>query len=318
VSRILVTRQIPQPGIDRLKEQFDEVQVFTENRDMEKQEIIAAMQDCDVLLCMLTNPIGKELMDSNPHLKGVCNYAAGYNNIDTAYAKQRGIKVCNTPDVLTESTADLTWALMLAAGRRVVEGDRLMRKKGFPGWEPMTLLGMDIYGKTLGIIGLGRIGLAVATRACGFGMKVLYYKASGPAANLPFKAEFTPKDKLLKESDFISIHTPLNSGTAHLIGERELRMMKKTAVLVNTSRGAVIDEKALVKALKEGQIFAAGLDVYENEPALAEGLAKLPNVVLLPHIGSASIETRTAMALLAADNAIAVLKNEPPPREVKI
>jgi glyoxylate reductase len=318
MSRILVTRQLPQPAIDKLKVQFDEVEVFAEDRDMTKQEIINSMRGCEVLLSMLTNPVDKELMESNPNLKGVCNYAAGYNNIDTTYARQAGIKVCNTPDVLTESTADLTWALMLAAGRRVAEGDRLMRKKGFPGWEPMTLLGMDIYGKTLGIVGLGRIGLAVATRACGFGMKVLYYKASGPAVVLSIKAEFVPKDRLFREADFISIHTPLAPGTRHLIGEKELKLMKPTAVLVNTSRGAVIDEEALVKALKNGTIFAAGLDVYENEPALAEGLSKLPNAVLLPHIGSASIETRTAMALLAADNAIAVLKGKTPPKEVII
>ncbi len=317
MSRVFVTRRIPQPGIDRLKEHFTDVEVFAGDRDMDKREIIAFMKRCEVLLSMLTNPIDRDVLESNPELKGVCNYAAGYNNIDLTFARQVGIKVCNTPDVLTESTADLAWALMLSVARRVMEGDRMMRQEGFPGWEPMLLLGMDLHHKTLGILGMGRIGQAVAARAIGFGMRVIYHKPSGPLSDLPFKAEFVPRDTLLKEADFISIHVPLTPGSRHMIGEREFGLMKNTAVLVNTARGPIVDEKALVNALKDGQIFGAGLDVFENEPALEPGLTGLPNVVLLPHIGSASIETRTAMALLAADNAIAVLKGEKPLYQVK-
>ena len=312
MSKVLVTRCLPQPGLDRLREVFDEVVVFTEDRDMTKAEIISALPGCDVIIPMLTNPIDLEVMDASPALKGICNYAAGFNNIDLGTAKQRGIVVTNTPDALTESTADLTWALLMAAARRLPEGERIMRKGEFRGWEPMLLLGQDIFGKTLGIIGLGRIGLAVAARALGFNMKILYYKSSGAVAHLPFAAEYVPLDGLLQCSDFVSIHTPLTPQTRHLIGERELALMKSSAVLVNTARGPVVDEAALVKALQEKRIFAAGLDVFEHEPELVPGLAELDNAVLLPHIGSASCETRTAMALLAADNAIAVLQGKPP------
>jgi glyoxylate reductase len=318
MSRILVTRQIPQPAIELLRQAFTEVEVFAQDRNMTSAEIMAAMQDCEVLLCMLTNPIDKAVMDSNPKLIGICNYAVGYNNIDVANAFAKGIIVCNTPEVLTETTADLTWALIMSASRRIVEGDCLMRKGGFPGWEPMLLLGRDVYQKTLGIIGMGRIGIAVAKRACGFGMRIIYYKASGVDDHLPFEAEYVTLETLLKDADIVTIHAPLTPATKHLIGERELNLMKQTAVLINTARGAIIDEKALVKALKTGKIFAAGLDVFENEPALEEGLADLPNVVLLPHIGSASIETRTNMALLAAENAIAIIKGTNPPARVML
>jgi len=316
MTRILVTRKLPQPGIDKLREVFNEVAVFSEEREMTKTELTSAMKNCDVLLCLLTNIVDKEVIDSNPHLKGICNYAVGYNNIDVEYAKSRGIIVCNTPDVLTETTADLTWALLMAAARRIAEGDKYMREGSFPGWEPMLMLGRDIYQKTLGIIGMGRIGKAVASRAVGFGMRIIYNKTSGPDLSLPFDAKFVDLDSLLKEADFISIHAPLTPQTKHLIGEREFGIMKNTAVFINTARGAIVDEKALVNALKHGKIFAAGLDVYENEPAMTEGLAELPNVVLAPHIGSASIETRTNMALLAAENAIAIVRKTKPPTEV--
>lgn len=316
MSRILITRKIPDLAIDKLRQAFSKVEVFQPDRNMTTDEIISAMQSCEVLLCMLTNPIGKAIIDSNPKLKGICNYAVGYNNLDVAYAHSKGIIVCNTPDVLTESTADLTWALIMSVSRRIVEGDNLMRKGKFTGWEPMMLLGRDVFGKTLGIIGMGRIGMAVAKRAIGFGMRIVYYKPSGAEANLPFEADYMPLSELLKASDIISIHAPLTAETKHLIGERELNMMKQTAVLINTARGPIIDEKALVIALKAGVIYAVGLDVYENEPSIEPELADLPNVVLLPHIGSASIETRTAMAILAAENAIAVLQGMEPPARV--
>jgi lactate dehydrogenase-like 2-hydroxyacid dehydrogenase len=312
MSKILVTRRIPQPGLDRLSKVFDEVVVFSGDRDMTKAELLQALPDCDILIPMLSNRIDQEVMDCAPALRGICNYAAGFNNIDLDYAKQKGIIVTNTPDVLTESTADLTWALLLAAARRLTEADAMLRRGEFKGWEPLLLLGQDVFSKTLGIIGMGRIGLAVAVRALGFNMKILYYKSSGAVADLPFAAEYVPLDELLQRSDFVSIHTPLTPQTRHLIGERELALMKPSAVLVNTSRGPVIDEQALVKALREKRIFAAGLDVFEAEPELAEGLKELPNTVLLPHIGSASLETRSTMALLAADNAIAILRGEQP------
>jgi glyoxylate reductase len=318
MSRVVVTRNIPQPGIDRLKQVFSEVEVFPYDRDVTKAELIDIMKGCDVLLCLLTSPIDKEVIDSNPNLKGICNYAVGFNNIDISYANSKGIIVCNTPDVLTETTADLTWALIMSACRRVLESDKLMRSGTFSGWEPMMMLGRDIYGKTLGIIGMGRIGQAVAMRATGFGMRIIYNKHSGPASDLPFKAEFVEFETLLKEADIISIHTPLTPQTRHLIGYKELAMMKRTTVLINTARGPIIDEKALVKALKNGDIFAAGLDVYENEPKMEDGLADLPNVVLLPHIGSATIETRTAMSLLAAENAIAIMQGKKPPTPITI
>lgn len=318
MSRIFITRTIPQPGIDRLKQVFDDVEVYPFERDITKTELISLMKECDVLLCLLTNIIDKEVIESNPKLKGICNYAVGFNNIDIPYAVSKGITVCNTPDVLTETTADLTWALIMSACRRVLEGDKLMRSGSFLGWEPMMLMGMDVYGKTLGILGMGRIGQAVAKRATGFGMRIIYSKQSGPYSDLPFMAEYVDLETLFKESDIISIHAPLTPQTRHLIGYSELLKMKQTAVLINTARGPIIDEKALVKALKNGDIFSAGLDVYENEPLLTDELVELSNVVLLPHIGSATIETRTNMALLASENAIAIMQGSKPPTPVTI
>jgi len=312
MPKILVTRRIPQPGLDRLQTCFDTVMVFDQGRDMTRAELLQALPDCDLLIPMLSNQIDKEVMDCAPVLKGICNYAAGFNNIDLAYAGQKGIIVTNTPDVLTESTADLTWALLLAAARRITEADAMLRRGEFKGWEPLLLMGQDLFRKTLGIVGMGRIGQAVAARAAGFGMRVIYYNSKCKVEGQTVNAECVDLDYLLKAADFISLHTPLTEQTRHLIGERELALMKPSAVLVNTSRGPVIDEAALVKALQEKRIFAAGLDVFEFEPKLAEGLKELPNTVLLPPIGSASLETRTAMALLAADNAIAILKGEPP------
>lgn len=312
MPKIFITRKIPQPGITKLKEVFDPVTVFPFDREMAKEEIISSMQGCDILLSMLTNPIDREVIDSNPNLKGICNYAVGYNNIDVEYAKEKGIIVTNTPEVLTETTADLAWALILACARRIIEGDTMMRTGQFDGWEPLLLLGQDVHHKTLGIIGLGRIGMAVANRAIGFGMNIIYYNGDFAVEDLPFPAQSVDLDDLLQAADIISLHVPLTEQTQHLIGERELNLMKPSAILINTSRGPIIDEAALVKALRDKHIFAAGLDVYEHEPDLTPGLRELPNVVLLPHIGSATIETRTAMAILAAENAVAIVKGEAP------
>jgi glyoxylate reductase len=312
MAKILVTRRIPQPGLDRLSECFDEVVVFPLDRDMTRAELISAVQGCEAILCMLTNVIDREVMDSAPSLRGICNYAVGYNNIDVASATGKGIIVTNTPDVLTETTADLTWALLMSCARRIVEGDTMMRAGQYVGWEPLLLLGRDVWGKTLGLIGMGRIGLAVARRAVGFGMRIIFHNSNCPVQGLDVPAECVELDHLLQTADFISIHAPLTDVTRHLIGKREFGLMQPTAILINTARGPIVDEAALVDALKEKRIFAAGLDVYENEPALAAGLKDLPNVVLMPHAGSASLETRTAMALLAADNAIAICQGEKP------
>ncbi len=275
------------------------------------------MKECaEALICLLTDNIDKKVISAAPKLKVISSYAVGYNNIEVEYATQLGIAVCNTPGVLTETTADLTWALILATCRRISESERFLRKGNFKGWEPMLMLGLDVYGKTLGIIGMGRIGQAVAKRATGFAMRIIYYNDVPVSNTLPFETTETDLQTLLKEADIITLHLPLTKETFHLIGKEEFALMKENAVLINTSRGAVIDEKELIKALSEKRIFSAGLDVYENEPDIPQELLALENVVLLPHIGSASIETRTKMALLAAENAIAVMEGRKPPAQV--
>jgi glyoxylate reductase len=261
----------------------------------------------DALLCLLTDRVDARLLERGDRLKIVANMAVGTDNIDLAAARRLGIPVSNTPDVLTEATADLAFGLLLAAARRLVWGDRLVRAGGFTGWAPMLGLGMDVVGRTLGIIGAGRIGRAVAARADGFRMEVLRTD----------KNAGVPLAELLERSDFVSLHVPLTPETHHLIGERELRRMRPHAVLVNTARGPIVDECALVRALQEGWIAAAGLDVFENEPELAPGLADLPNVVLAPHIGSATVGTRNRMAEIAAQNVVAVLEGKPIPNLVR-
>ncbi|MBP7310864.1 MAG: D-glycerate dehydrogenase, partial [Candidatus Cloacimonetes bacterium] len=246
---IFVTRAIPQPALDRLAEVF-ELRVNPHDRSLSPEEIISGVKDATALLCLLTDTIDKELMDSAPHLKVISSYAVGYNNIDVDYATSKGIAVCNTPGVLTESTADLAWALIMAACRRTVESDIYLRAGKFRSWEPMLMLGQDIHHKTLGIIGMGRIGQAVAKRATGFDMKILYHNLRPIQASLPFAAQAVALDDLLKEADIISIHAPLTPETKHLIAEREFGLMKATAVLINTARGAIVDETALIKALQ--------------------------------------------------------------------
>jgi len=306
--KIFVTRLLPKPAMEKLEEVFD-VKINPEDRVLSKQEIITGTKWCDLLLCLLTDTIDEEILSANPKLKGISNYAVGFNNIDVKAAARRKIPVCNTPGVLTDTTADMTWALIFANARRIVESDKFNRAGKFKGWGPMFFLGNDIFGKTLGIIGAGRIGTAVAKRAIGFKMKVLY------SDNFPNKkieksvnAEKVKFEHLLKKSDFVSIHVPLLPETTNMIGEKELKMMKKTAFLINTSRGPIVDEKVLVKALKENWIAGAGLDVYTNEPEMTEGLAECKNAVLTPHTASATIETRTKMGILAAENAIAMIK----------
>jgi len=311
--KIYVTRNLPQEGIDLLKTQF-EVDVNPHDRVATRQEIIAGIRGKDALLCLLTDEIDAEIMDAGPKLKVIANYAVGFDNIDIKAATERGIAVTNTPGVLTETTADLAWVLLMAVARRIVESDKFMRSGKFQGWAPMLYLGNDIHGKTLGIVGFGRIGRAVARRASGFDMRVLYAdRARAPEEHeKACNAVFCPLDTLLGESDFISLHVPLTESTRHLISSAQFDMMKESSILINTARGPIVDEKALVRALREGEIAGAGLDVYEQEPGFEPELAEMDNVVMVPHIGSASVETRTKMATMAASGAIDVLRGRMP------
>lgn len=311
-KKVFVTRALPPIAVSLLEKHFD-VTVNEEDKMLTKEELIEAIKDVDAVLCLLNDVIDAEVMDKAKNVRIFANYAVGYNNIDVAEATKRGIVITNTPDVLTDATADLAWGLLFAVARRIVESDKFTREGKFTKWAAKLFLGQDIVGKTLGIIGAGRIGKAFAKRSTGFDMKILYYnRRRDEGFEREFGATWVDKDTLLKESDYISIHTPLTEETYHLIGERELDLMKETAILINTSRGPVIDEKALVKALKAKQIWGAGLDVYENEPELEEGLKELDNVVLAPHIGSATIKTRDEMGRIAAENIIAVLSGKKP------
>lgn len=310
---VFVTRALPPPGLDMLREHY-EVEVNPYDRVLYKEEIIAGVNDRDALLCLLTDKIDRDIIEAGENLKIISNYAVGYNNIDVASATERGIIVTNTPGVLSETTADLVWALLMATARRIPEGDRFMREGRFRGWAPELMLGSDVYGKTLGIIGLGRIGQLVARRARGFNMKVLY---NNRRRKLNLEREmgikFAEMDELLKKSDFVSLHVPLTPETQGLIGERELGLMKPTAVLINTSRGTVVDEPALIRTLKEGRIRGAGLDVFWGEPTdLNPELYELENAVLAPHMGSASHETRSKMAGMAAQAVIDALEGKKP------
>jgi glyoxylate reductase len=290
-----------------------EVDYNESDRPLPRPEFLARLREADGLVCHIISTIDDDVLTACPRLSVVANVAVGYNNIDVAAARRRGVVVTNTPDVLTETTADFAWALLMAAARRVVEADRYARSGEWTVWQWDLLWGADIHGKTLGVVGFGRIGRAVARRALGFGMRVLYHDTlrADAASEHELKATAVELETLLRESDFVSLHTLLTPETRHLIGERTLRLMKKTAILVNASRGPVVDEAALARALSEGWIRAAGLDVFEDEPTIHPGLRPLPNVVLAPHIGSASHETRVAMATLAIRNCLAVLDGKP-------
>jgi len=315
--KVFVTRIIPDEGLNLILENCD-AEVWQEETPPPKEIIIDKIKDCEGILTLLTDKIDAEIMDKAPKLRIISNYAVGYDNIDVKSATQRGIMVTNTPGVLTETTADLAFALILATARRIVEADKFTRSGKWKSWGPMLFLGRDVYGATLGIIGLGRIGQAVARRAKGFNMKVIYYSRKRKEdVERELGVEYRELHSLLREADIVSIHTPLTEETYHLIGEKELSLMKPTAILINTARGAVVDQKALYKALKERRIFGAGLDVYEREPIEADDpLLELDNVVLLPHIGSASVETRGRMARMAAENLLAGLRGERPPNLV--
>jgi glyoxylate reductase len=311
--RIFLTRELPPETMERLREE-SMLTMNVDDRCLEKQEILDGVRDVDGLLCLLTDTIDDEILEAGSQLKVVANFAVGFNNIDVAAATRRKIPVTNTPGVLTETTADMTWALLMDAARRVSEGDRLVRTKSWQGWGPLQLLGADVTGATLGIIGLGRIGQAVARRAKGFEMNILYWNRTrlSPQEEQALGVTYGEFEAVLRGSDFLSIHVALNEATRHMIGAKELALMKPTACLVNTSRGPVLDEKSLVKALRDGTIAAAGLDVYENEPALEPELYELKNAVLAPHLGSATIGTRTKMGNMAAANCLAACRGERP------
>lgn len=318
MPKVFITRQIPEIGIKILKEQNHEVSVGPEGLPS-KEEMLAGVKGADGILSVLTEKIDGEIMDAaGPQLKVIANYAVGYNNIDVAEAKKRNIMVTNTPGVLTDAVAEHTIALIFAIAERIVEADRYTRAEKFKAWGPKLLLGADIRGKTLGIIGMGRVGSAVAQRMKdGFGVKIIYFDVKrNEQAEKELNCQFCQLDDLIKKSDFISLHTALTPETTHLINVEKLAMMKPTAYLINTSRGPVIDEKALVEVLKNKKIAGAALDVFENEPELTPGLTDLENVVLTPHIASATEGTRNKMAEMAAGNIIAVLSGQPPQNPV--
>ncbi len=315
--KVLITRNLLPEAMAFLNKHLD-CCVGAINRNIEREELLALIKDKDGILSLLVDKIDKEVIDAAPSLKIIANCAVGYNNIDTAYAKKKGIFVTNTPDVLTETTADLTWALILAVARKIPQAEQYTRNQLFKGWELDLFLGKEIFGKRLGIIGMGRIGKAVAERARAFQMLTIYYDPIRLTRfeESRFIASPLPLDDVLATSDIVTLHTTLTPETYHLITEDRLRSMKKGAILINVSRGQIIDEKALVKALADKWIWGAGLDVYEKEPEIRKKLFSFDNVVLLPHIGSATYETRLKMAMMAADNLVKGLSGKKPPNPV--
>jgi glyoxylate reductase len=306
--KVLLTRILPQPGMDVLKK-YTELHVHEKDEAIPRERLIEHVADKQGLICLLSDVIDEEVIQAGRALKIIANYAVGYNNIDIAEATQRNICVTNTPGVLTETTADFAFTLLLSVARRIPEADRYVRDGHFTGWKPMLLLGTDVHDKTLGIIGFGRIGRAVATRARGFNMKILYYEPERLSKDIErqYNAAYRMLDALLSESDYVSIHVPLTDATHHLIAQRELALMKKSAFLINTSRGPVVDERALVTALQNTSIAGCALDVFEQEPHVTEELKALPNAVLAPHIGSGSAETRAKMACMVAEDVVTLL-----------
>lgn len=315
--RVFLTRELPAEVMKRLEAETV-LSVNGENRSLTREEIMEGVKDRDALLCLLTDPIESEIMDASPDLKVIANYAVGFNNIDVPAATKRGIPVTNTPGVLTETSADLAFSLLMASARRLVEADGFVRSGKWEGWEPLQFLGTDIHGAVLGVIGLGRIGKAVARRARGFDMNVIYWNRTRLAEEeeQELGVKYRPFGEVVQQADFLSLHVAYQPETHHLIGRKELRSMKADAVLINTARGAVVDEKALVEALRNGEIRGAGLDVFENEPQIEPELLQLKNTVILPHIGSATIATRTRMGMIAVDNILAACRGEEIPNLV--
>jgi len=312
MEQIYISRRLPDEGLRKLQ-QYN-LEIYEGDTPPSKEEIIRGIHGKDALISLLTDPIDKEVIEASSQLKIIANYAAGVDNIDISMATRKGILVTNTPGVLTETTADLTWALILSIARRIIQGDGIMRQRSFSGWAPKLLLGQDVHKKTLGIIGMGEIGRAVARRATGFDMSILYHNRTRDKRNeKKLNASFVDLETLLSNSDFITLHVPLTTETYHLIGKNEFKMMKKSAYLINTSRGKCVHEEALIQALSNGWIQGAALDVFEHEPHISSQLVELSNIVLAPHIGSASHETRSKMAIMAAENVLAAFRGEIPP-----
>jgi lactate dehydrogenase-like 2-hydroxyacid dehydrogenase len=316
-SKILVTKRVFPEAVEYLSTHH-EVDYADSDDSLGTDEIVRRAQGCRAVVAQLTDKLGADVIARLRGVSIIANVAVGYDNIDVGEATRRGILVSNTPDVLTETTADFTFALLLAAARRIVEAHDFVHSGQWERWLIDLLAGHDIYGKTLGMFGIGRIGVAVARRARGFSMRLLYCDVRSAPAEVERELglQRVSKEELLRESDFVSLHVPLNAATRHLIGAAELRLMKRTAILVNTARGPVVDEAALAEALATGVIAAAGLDVFEHEPKVHAGLLDLSNVVLAPHIASASVDTRSRMCMMAAENAVAALAGRRPPNLV--
>jgi lactate dehydrogenase-like 2-hydroxyacid dehydrogenase len=312
-QKVFISGKVPRVAYDTLSASF-EVTMNDSLRLLSKEEIVAGLKGCDALLSLLSDSIDAAVIDASPGLKIIANYGAGFNNIDLAAATARGIPVTNTPAVSTDATADLTLGLIIAIARRIVEGDKNTRAGKFTGWAPLYHLGVEVTGKTLGIVGMGNIGKAVAKRARGFDMRVLYHTRTrlSPAQEAELGIEYRPLAEVIAAADFLTFHVSYDPSLRHLIGAAELAAMKKTAYLINAARGPLIDEAALLAALRAGTIAGAALDVYEFEPRITPGLEELDNVILCPHLGNATVETRDAMARLAAENIIAVLGGRRP------
>jgi glyoxylate reductase len=313
--KIAVTRRIPEAGLKLLRDAGD-VRLWEGDRPPSRDELLELARDADGILSLLTDPIDGELLDTLTSVRVVSNFAVGFDNIDVPACTERGVAACITPDVLTDTTADFAFALLLSVARRVHESASSVPRGEWKTWEPLGFIGQDVFGSTIGIIGMGRIGLAVAKRATGFGMTILYSDMSrNEDAERDTGARKVDIDQLLRDSDFVSVHTPLTEETRHLIGAKQLAIMKPTSVLINTARGPVVDTDALVDALESGEIWAAGLDVTDPEPLPADHpLLGHPRTIVAPHIASATRDTRDSMARLAATNLIAVLRGEAPPR----
>lgn len=315
--KVYITRNFPGQGIDMLKEKFD-VEVNPENRDIDDETLLEKVSDCDGLVTMIADHIDHRIFEKGKKLKIVANFGVGYNNIDTSAALDAGVVVTHTPDVLSNATAETAFALLIAAARHIVPADRFVREKKFHGSDPFMFLGMELSGKTMGIIGMGRIGREMAKKCHAFGMNVVYYNRNRIDASIEkeLNVGYRTMEEIVCISDFLSIHTPLTVETRHMIDKAVFDQMKEGLILINTARGPIIDEADLVEALESGKIRAAGLDVYENEPDVHPGLLKMENVVLLPHIGSATYETRSRMGEVTAVNVIEMLSGNLPPNIV--
>lgn len=311
--KIFITRDIPDLAINYLRKKGFHVKVYKSETAIPREKLLKEVVNVDALISLLTDTIDPDLINKMKKCKIVANYAVGYNNIDVGYAKKKNIVVTNTPDVLTDSTADMAIALTLACARNIFQGEELIRENKFLSWHPKLLLGMELKNKTFGILGAGRIGTAVAIRAKAFGTRIIYFSTrKNEFLEKELKAKKVSLNNLLKTSDFISINLPLNKKTYHLLDKEKFALMKKSSVIINTARGEIIDENALFDALKRKKIYGAGLDVFENEPKVNKNLLKLKNLIILPHIGSATFEARNEMAMLAAKNVVNVLEGKKP------